>query len=126
MKKTQVKSVLVIGSSSGIGAAVAQEYAKKGYKISIAARRKDRLEEVASLCHHAGAKDVFVRVTDVTDKEQCKKLIEEVIKKYEVIDVLVYAVGQAMHSLVVEISDINAVRISEKRIYLISSYILGI
>ena len=43
------KNVIVVGATSGIGREVAILFAKRGYKVAVAGRREDKLEEVASL-----------------------------------------------------------------------------
>ena len=42
------KQVLITGASSGIGAAIASEYAKYGAHLVLVARRKEKLQQVAS------------------------------------------------------------------------------
>ncbi|GHD49647.1 short-chain dehydrogenase [Thalassobaculum fulvum] len=62
----QPKSILITGASSGIGAALALEYAAAGTVLHLGGRRADRLEAVAAQARAAGA-DVRVRTIDVTD-----------------------------------------------------------
>ena len=42
--------VFITGASSGIGSALAEEYAKQGAIIGLAARRQDKLEQIKSSC----------------------------------------------------------------------------
>ena len=101
------KVVVVLGASSGIGEAIALEYAKQKHIIVLAARRADKLKAVAESCIAFGASDSIAIVTDVTVKEDCSNLIEKTVEKYMAIDIVVYCVGQAMHSLVEDISSIK-------------------
>ncbi|MBP1713261.1 MAG: hypothetical protein H6Q42_1464, partial [Deltaproteobacteria bacterium] len=44
------KTAIITGASSGIGAALALEFSQKGARLTLAARRLDRLKEVARKC----------------------------------------------------------------------------
>ncbi len=63
--------VIVTGASSGIGKSLAIQLAGQGAKVVIAARRADRLEDVAAECKFRGG-EALVIPTDVSDEAQCK------------------------------------------------------
>jgi NADP-dependent 3-hydroxy acid dehydrogenase YdfG len=58
---------VVTGASSGIGAATAVKLAEAGYRVVLAARRKDRVEALAERLRATGA-DAVAHVLDVTDR----------------------------------------------------------
>ncbi len=63
----QPKSILITGASSGIGAALAEEYAAEGITLFLGGRDKPRLEKIAAACESKGAK-VHLSPVDVLDK----------------------------------------------------------
>jgi hypothetical protein len=65
------KNILITGASSGLGAGMAREFAKRGRNLALCARRTDRLEALQSelLAAHPGIK-VAVRALDVNDYER--------------------------------------------------------
>lgn len=62
------RSVLITGASSGLGAALAREYAQSGTTLFLSGRDPERLKTVAGHCAAAGA-EVETRIVDVTDAD---------------------------------------------------------
>ncbi|SCA57563.1 putative short-chain dehydrogenase/reductase [Candidatus Terasakiella magnetica] len=62
-----MKHILITGASSGIGQALALEYAAPGVCLSLSARNKARLHEVAQKCRDKGA-EVDEQIIDVMDR----------------------------------------------------------
>ncbi|CAN4103494.1 unnamed protein product [Withania somnifera] len=83
------KVVLITGASSGIGEHLAYEYAKKGARLVLAARRLKSLEEVADMAYWLGSPDVIPVHADVSKVEDCQRLIEETIRNFGRLDHLV-------------------------------------
>jgi len=93
--------VIITGASSGIGEACAIEYARKGALLVIAGRNHDRLEQVAErIMQQKGS--VLPIVCDITDKDNCKNLVEQTINKFGKIDILVNNAGISQRSLASE------------------------
>ena len=65
-RKLQGKTVVVTGASSGVGRAIALEFAQNGATIVASARRAEALQEVVTACQDMGATAIAVP-TDVTD-----------------------------------------------------------
>lgn len=61
------KVALITGASSGIGAAIAREFARRGSGLVLLARNRQRLEEVAAACRQLGAGNVRLVEADTTD-----------------------------------------------------------
>jgi NADP-dependent 3-hydroxy acid dehydrogenase YdfG len=73
--------VIVTRASAGIGRALARQLACQGAKVAIAARRSDRLEQVAAECQALGG-EVLAVPTDVSDEVQCKALVEKTMAAF--------------------------------------------
>lgn len=92
------KVVIITGASSGIGRALAVEYAARGYRLVLAARNLDLLSDLKRQIDPAG-KNVVVRQTDVTKESDCKALVGTAIEKFGRIDVLINNAGISMRAL---------------------------
>eukprot|EP00270_Netrium_digitus_P006081 TRINITY_DN18289_c0_g1_i2.p1 TRINITY_DN18289_c0_g1~~TRINITY_DN18289_c0_g1_i2.p1 ORF type:complete len:342 (-),score=75.89 TRINITY_DN18289_c0_g1_i2:69-1094(-) len=95
------KVVVITGASSGIGRAVAFEYARRGAKLVLAARREEELRLVANQAIGLGAADALVIPADVTKEEDCKHIIQETMNRFRRLDHLVNNAGVA-HSFSME------------------------
>lgn len=100
------KSVIITGASSGIGAGLAEELARRGAYVTLAARHRAKLHDVAERCRHRGGKAIVVP-TDVTDPEACKTLVDHAVDSFERIDYLVNNAGITMWARFDEITDLT-------------------
>jgi short-subunit dehydrogenase len=92
------KVVVITGSSDGIGAALARAFAKQGAKLALCARNKEKLDTIAQLCKEIGAKEVLAIPTDVSNIQECEYFIQETIKKFGTIQVLINNAGISMRA----------------------------
>lgn len=92
------KRIVITGASSGIGEAMAREYAKMGAKVVMAARRSEELERIAAEIGNAGGSVAFA-ACDVTKEEECKHLMEVAVEAFGGIDVLICNAGLSMRAL---------------------------
>ena len=81
------KVVIITGASSGFGAATARLLAREGCKVVLAARRLDRLDELATEIRDAGG-EALPCETDVSLLPQINQLVEITLKTYGQIDIL--------------------------------------
>ena len=100
------QAVIVTGASAGIGKALALQLASQGAKVAIAARRAERLEQVARECRAAGG-EVLVVPTDVSDEAQCKTLVENTIAAFGRLDMLINNAGLAVSAVFDEFPDLH-------------------
>ena len=83
---------LVTGASSGIGEATARALAARGAAVALAARRKDRLDALASEIERAGGSALAIEC-DVTDQEQAKALVARTVEELGRLDTVVNNAG---------------------------------
>ncbi len=79
-------------------------YARARYAVVLAARREDRLEDVARLCRELGA-DALVCRTDVSDEQQVEAMIAAATERFGRIDVMVNNAGYGHFGAVHTFSD---------------------
>lgn len=92
------KVVIVTGASSGIGKALVYELARRGAKLSIAARNLEELLNIEQDLKKQGSDILSIR-TDVTKEAACKELVEQTYSYFGRIDVLINNAGISMRAL---------------------------
>lgn len=92
------KIVVITGASSGIGKACAMEFAKHCKGVVIASRDLEKLMQVEKEIS-AVNKNVISVKTDVSLETDCKNLIEQAIKKFGQLDVMLCNAGISMRAL---------------------------
>ena len=91
------KVIIITGASSGIGLATARLFAGMGAKLSLAARSIDRLESLASELTDDRSRILCIK-TDVSVEEDCRRLIEETVRRFGKIDILINNAGISMRA----------------------------
>jgi len=84
---SKAKVVLITGASSGMGAALAVRMGRDGAKVVLAARREDRLKQVADQVRDAGG-EPLVCVTDVAELVQVQEMVRRTMAAFGRIDVV--------------------------------------
>ncbi|KAA6221040.1 SDR family oxidoreductase [Streptomyces albofaciens JCM 4342] len=87
----RTRTAVVTGASSGIGAATARRLAADGYRVVLAARRKDRVEALAAELPDAEAYQL-----DVTDRAAVDAFAADLGARHDSVDVLVNNAGGAL------------------------------
>lgn len=88
----QDKVIIITGASYGIGQEIALQLADQGAWLVLAARTADKLSKVSQHCKTRGARSIAVP-TDVSKMQQCQILIEQAVKEYGRIDMLINNAG---------------------------------
>ena len=91
------KVIVITGASSGLGEAAARHLSEQGAIVVLGARRVDRIQALAEELNKNGEKALAL-ATDVTQVEQVKALVDEAVKTYGKIDVIINNAGLMPHS----------------------------
>ena len=103
------KTVVITGASSGLGKALALELARTRANLVLFARNEERLNETKRLCQELGSCPLIVS-GDVTLPQDCKRLIELTIDKYDSLDYMITNAGVSMWAKFEEVEDVSIFR----------------
>lgn len=92
---------MITGASSGIGRQLAIDFARKGARLALVARRKDKLIETQKQLGNAESK---LFVCDVSNSIEVKKTSQEILSKFKKVDILINNAGFNVHG---EFNDIS-------------------
>ena len=98
------RTALITGASSGIGAATAHALARDGADVALAARREERLDELAGEIGSRYDAETLVVPTDVRQEEQVEAMVEQTAESFDGLDILVNNAGLARGSSVSDLS----------------------
>lgn len=95
------QTVWITGASSGIGEALALQFAKDGAGLVLSARREDELKRVAARCVEAGLPEdhILVLPLDVTQWDALPGAVQTVLDRFGAVDLLVNNAGVSQRSL---------------------------
>lgn len=102
-------SIVITGASSGLGAALAQECARHGARLTLFSPEAEQQEKVASQCRDLGAEAV-VAIGDVTNADDCKRLATAAMDAYDGIDYLIVNAGISMWTTFEEVENLEIFR----------------
>jgi short-subunit dehydrogenase len=89
------KTAILTGASSGIGAALAVAFGQKGANLTLAARRLDRLKEVAQKC----PAEVLTLAADLTRDSDRRRIVQQTLERWGRIDILVNNAGLGIYGI---------------------------
>lgn len=95
------KVIVITGASRGIGKELALRLAGEGEYLMLAARSHQELEQVARKC----GRDTFAYTTDMTRRQDVKRLFDEAIRTFDRIDVWINNAGVGIKRPVLELTD---------------------
>ncbi len=108
MNKLQDQVVIITGASAGIGEASARMLARQGAIIVLAARRKERLDQLKGEIEAAGGRALAI-AADITDAAGRERLVSETLAAFGRIDALVNNAGYGQRGPI-EMVPVEAIR----------------
>jgi NAD(P)-dependent dehydrogenase (short-subunit alcohol dehydrogenase family) len=117
----QDKVIIVTGASEGIGRALCLALAQQKPRLVIAARNRDRLDELKTEIESSGAQALVVP-TDVSQEEACKDLIAKTVDHWGCLDILVNNAGRTMWTTLEEMTDTSIIEQIMRINYLGAAY----
>ena len=81
------KKIWITGASSGIGKAVAEKFAKEGWKVAVSARRKELLDELAK------NPNIKSFPLDVTNRSQINEVFKNITDEFGNLDLCLFSSG---------------------------------
>lgn len=88
------KTVIITGSTKGIGKATALAFGKKGYHVIVTSRNSDRKTAMSSELEQSGISFDFYEL-DITDEKAVERMIKKVTNQHGKLDVMVNNAGIA-------------------------------
>lgn len=90
------RTALIVGGSTGIGAALVTRLVNEGWSVAVVARRKDALEALAASTREAAKASggrVFTHAHDVARADEVPELFERIVRELGGLELVVYAAG---------------------------------
>lgn len=101
-----MKTVLITGSSRGIGKCIAENLAKEGFNVVLNYNKsKHQAEEIKKNLNEAGYNNIEIFKADVSKRSEVKKMVKYTLQKFGNIDVLINNAGIAKLHLFMNITD---------------------
>ncbi|MGN6367956.1 MAG: SDR family oxidoreductase [Phycisphaerae bacterium] len=100
----RTKTIIIAGASSGIGAAAALALAAEKHNLVLAARRLDRLEEIAAKCRQLGAQTLTLPC-DVAKRSDVDNVVDSTVKQFQRLDVMLANAGYGFLAKIHETTD---------------------
>ncbi len=93
--RVEGKVAIVVGASRGIGEGIARDFAKEGARVAmVCSRTIDRAQKIAEeINQQYGDERAIAMQADSTDEEDVKRMVDETVKVFGGIDILVYSAG---------------------------------
>lgn len=120
------KVAVVTGASSGLGRSAALAYAEYGADVAVLGIDTDKLCSVKEEIEKKGRKSIAIKC-DVTNEEEVKSAVNQIIKEFSHIDILLNNAGVAVRGGVETLKEEDwdkSFNVNVKGMYLMSKYII--
>lgn len=104
MGKLNQKIAIITGAGTGIGRSIALTFAREGADVVIASRNSSNLKKVAREIQTLGRRSLAI-ITDVQIKSQVEQMINETLRHFGKIDILINNSGIGLTALITEMSE---------------------
>jgi 3-hydroxy acid dehydrogenase/malonic semialdehyde reductase len=94
-KNMMMKTVLITGASAGIGAACARKFASSGYRLTLLARRSEKLASLVSELTQEFGVEVFGTALDVRERAAVEEVLAHIPQPFNKPDILINNAGLA-------------------------------
>ena len=101
--KLKGKVAIVTGSTSGMGRATAELFAREGAKVVVTGRNEERAKEVVDKIKSEGNEAIYV-IADMSDMDEVKKIFDTTIETYGTVDILFNNAGMLSLTPLMELS----------------------
>jgi NADP-dependent 3-hydroxy acid dehydrogenase YdfG len=101
--RLQNRVAVITGASAGIGQASARALLREGASVVLTARRQERLEQLVAEAKQARTKAIFV-VGDAREEETARRTVEQAVRSFGRIDILVANAGMGNYKNLVDTS----------------------
>ena len=98
--------VLITGAGSGLGRQLALDLEKKGCRIALGDFNEEGLQETAALLK-SPEEDLFICQADVTNPDDCRRMVEGTIDKFGKLDIFIPCAGASMWADFLDIKDLS-------------------
>jgi NADP-dependent 3-hydroxy acid dehydrogenase YdfG len=92
------KSIMITGASSGLGEGMARHLAKRGHRLALCARRRDRLDALAAELRDTPGGEPIIEELDVTDYASIPAVMDRVAGRLGRIDIVIANAGIALNT----------------------------
>jgi NAD(P)-dependent dehydrogenase (short-subunit alcohol dehydrogenase family) len=83
------KTAIITGSGTGIGRDMAIAFSREGANVTLAARRRELLEQTADLAEKESGRRPLVLVTDITREEDVERMADQTVERFGQIDYMI-------------------------------------
>ncbi len=102
-----MKTAFITGATSGFGKATAQEFSRKGYRLILTGRRKDRLETLQKELKDTDGTEVLTLNFDLQNRKDVAEAVGSLPEKWQDIDILINNAGLAVGKSFIENGELD-------------------